>query len=257
VETGQPYEIEYRLRHHSGEYRWTLGRALPVRDEEGNIVRWVGTCTDIHEHKRIAEQNEILSRELSHRIKNIFAVLNGLIGISARQFPEIKAFARELQARVAALGRAHDYARPHSDESAPHAGPRTLSQLLYELLRPYQALEEGRLTIEGDDLPVDDRGATPLALMVHELATNSAKYGALSQPDGRVRITTALDNGLVVMTWEEADGPPVTVPERTGFGTRLTDTSIINQLGGSIEREWAPEGICVRVQVAAERLVRN
>jgi PAS domain S-box-containing protein len=73
LETGEPYEIEYRLRHRSGAYRWTLGRALPVRNENGEIVRWVGTCTDIDEQKSIAQQNELLSRELSHRIKNIFA----------------------------------------------------------------------------------------------------------------------------------------------------------------------------------------
>ena len=110
LETGEPYEIEYRLRHHSGVYRWTLGRALPIRGEDGTIVRWVGTCTDIDEQKRIAEQNQILSRELSHRIKNIFAVVNGLIGLSARQFPGMTGFAQKLQERVAALGRAQGLA---------------------------------------------------------------------------------------------------------------------------------------------------
>src|SRR4051794_6966746 len=145
--TGEPYEIEYRLRHHSGEYRWTLGRALPVRSESGEIVRWVGTCTDIHEQKRIAEHNQILSRELSHRIKNIFAVVNGLIGLSARQFPDIKRYAVQLQERVAALGRAHDFVRPHSEESARQEGPATLKALLNELLRPYPAFDDGRLIV--------------------------------------------------------------------------------------------------------------
>lgn len=257
LETGEPYEIEYRLRHHSGQYRWTLGRALPVRDEQGEIIRWVGTCTDIDEHKRTAEQNEILSRELSHRIKNIFAVINGLIGISARQFPEIKAFARQLQDRVAALGRAHDYVRPHSEESAPHSGPRTLRELLNQLLKPYSALDEGRLTIEGEDLAVDDRGATPIGLVFHELATNSSKYGALSSPDGTLAIRTRTDAGQVVITWEERGGPPVVPPSSTGFGTRLTDLSINDQLGGKITREWAPDGLKVRVEVAKARLSRG
>src|SRR5207237_2816420 len=94
LKTGEPYEIEYRLRHHSGEYRWTLGRALPVRDENGEIIRWVGTCTDIHEQKGIAQQNEILSRELSHRIKNIIAVVTALIVLSARQLRALQAHAR-------------------------------------------------------------------------------------------------------------------------------------------------------------------
>lgn len=258
LETGEPYEIEYRLRHRSGDYRWTLGRALPVRDEKGNIVRWVGTCTDIDEQKRIAEQNQILSRELSHRIKNIFAVVNGLIGLSARHFPEVTSLARQLQARVAALGRAHDFVRPHSEQSAPHQGPTTLQALLSELLSPYPALGEGRLTIAGDDVRVDDRGATPIGLVFHELATNASKYGALSTPDGRVLIEIMAAQGRVRLSWEEVDGPPISsVPQLSGFGSRLTEISIIQQLGGSLQREWAPMGLRVVIEVPEAALSRS
>lgn len=255
--TGEPYEIEYRLRHHSGEYRWTLGRALPVRGDDGAIIRWVGTCTDIHEHKRTAQLNAVLGRELSHRIKNIFAVISGIIGISARQFPELERLANQLQARVTALGRAHDYARPHSDESAPHSGPRLLSELLRQLMLPYPALDEGRLTIAGDELSIDDRGATPIGLAFHEFATNSMKYGALSVPSGRVHIDIAERDGHVTITWQETGGPNVTEPDQTGFGTQLTEIAIISQLGGTIERVWDPEGLQIRVDLLAERLSRK
>jgi PAS domain S-box-containing protein len=258
LETGEPYEIEYRLRHHSGDYRWTLGRALPVRDAAGQVVRWVGTCTDIDEQKRIAEQNEILSRELSHRIKNIFAVVNGLIGLSARQFPDVKMFARQLQARVAALGRAHDFVRPHSAESTPRSGPSTLKTLLAQLLSPYPALDERRLVIEGDDLPVDDRGATPIGLVFHELATNASKYGALSSPDGRVRVAATVQEGCVCVTWEEKGGPLIArAPDALGFGSRLTEISIVQQLRGTLHREWAPEGLSVRIELPAAALSRG
>ncbi|MCL6305248.1 PAS domain-containing protein, partial [Streptococcus agalactiae] len=81
--TGDPYQIEYRLRHRDGTYRWVLGRALPIRDGEGRITRWFGTCTDIHEQKLALEEREIVSQELSHRIKNIFAVVSGLISFAA------------------------------------------------------------------------------------------------------------------------------------------------------------------------------
>jgi PAS domain S-box-containing protein len=257
LETGEPYEIEYRLRHRSGDYRWTLGRALPVRDATGTIVRWVGTCTDIHEHKRTAEQNEILSRELSHRIKNIFAVVNGLIALSARQFPTIKPFAAQLQGRIASLGRAHDYVRPHSDRSAPHPGPQTLMVLLQQILSPYPALDEGRLIISGVDLPVDDRGATPIALVIHELATNSAKYGALSVAEGRVHLTTAVGDDVRIV-WQERGGPPVAgEPQEFGFGTRLSELSIEQQLGGHLVRHWDREGLTVEIEVAKNRLSRG
>ncbi|HET9429083.1 MAG TPA: PAS domain-containing protein [Allosphingosinicella sp.] len=258
LRTGEPYEIEYRLRHHSGEYRWTLGRALPVRNEAGDIVRWVGTCTDIDEHKRIAQHNQILSRELSHRIKNIFAVINGLIGLSARQFPEAKEFARRLQARIGALGRAHDYVRPHSEESAQQDGPSTLKTLLRQLMGPYPALDEGRLIIEGDDMPVDDRGATPVGLIFHELATNAAKYGALSRPEGKVRIASSVEGGQIRLTWQERDGPPIrSEPKLSGFGTRLTEISVVQQLGGTIQREWRPEGLLVCMTLPASALHRS
>lgn len=256
--TGEPYEIEYRLRHRSGEYRWTLGRALPVRDEEGAITRWIGTCTDIHANKQQAEQTELLSRELSHRIKNIFAVIAGLIGLSARRNPEVKGFARELTDRIAALGRAHEFARPHSDESRPHVEAITLHSMLGELFNPYRADGRERIRIAGEDTPIDDQGATPIALLFHELATNAAKYGALSTDDGEVLIDIALASDSVRIDWREAGGPPLAgPPTREGFGTQLAALSVSQQLGGTMEREWRPEGLFVRIDVPLGRLTRT
>ena len=255
--TGEPYEIEYRLRHRSGEYRWTLGRAMPMRDENGRIIRWIGSCTDIHDAKQHAAQNEILSRELSHRIKNIFAVIAGLIGLSARNDPAQKQFARRLQERVAALGRAHEFVRPHSSHSAPQRFPERLHGIIREILAPYPALAEGRILVEGDDVPVDDRSATPLALLVHELATNATKYGSLSVETGEVRLTTAAADGRLQLRWEESGGPEIAgPPEETGFGTMLSELSIVQQLGGTIEREWRPGGLAVTASVELARLVR-
>jgi PAS domain S-box-containing protein len=255
--TGEPYEIEYRLRHRSGDYRWTLGRALPVRDAKGQIVRWIGTCTDIDSSKRQAEQAEILSRELSHRIKNIFAVINGLIALSVSDAPEGQDFADRLQGRIAALGRAHEFVRPHSEVSAPIAGPITLVTLLRDILSPYPALDEGRLTIDGDDTNVDDRGATPIALIFHELATNAAKYGALSVPRGAVDIQISHNGEQTCIRWIESGGPPVTVPSHTGFGTQLTDLSVVHQLGGTIERHWVTVGLAVEIAIPNGRIARG
>jgi PAS domain S-box-containing protein len=256
--TGEPYEIEYRLRHHSGAYRWTLGRALPVRNADGEIVRWIGTCTDIDAAKKAAEQNELLNRELAHRIKNIFAVVSGLIGISSRHDPTIRPYAKSLQERIAALGRAHEFARPHSDASRPALGGTTLKGLLQELFRPYPAFDAGDIRISGDDTTVDDRGATPIAMLFHELATNAAKYGALSAEAGRIGVDVSVSDGTVRIVWQEDGGPPVDgEPQQVGFGTRLAQLSVEQQLGGKLERFWRRGGLRVEVTVLAERLHRT
>ncbi len=257
--TGETYDVEYRLRHHSGVYRWTIGRALPVRDGSGRIVRWIGTCTDIDDAKRTAEQNELLSRELSHRIKNIFQVVTGLISLSARRAgPEVKAFASELRDRVGALGRAHEFARPHSEESRPVFRDTSLHGMLHELFAAYPARDEGRIAVTGVDTPVDDRGATPLALLIHELATNAVKYGALSNMVGRIAIHIEDRGEALAISWRESDGPRIPgVPERTGFGTRLVELSIGQQLGGTVTRRWNPEGLEVDIDVLKRRLSRE
>ena len=256
--TGEQYEIEYRLRHHSGEYRWVLGRAQPVRNDKGDIIRWFGTCTDIHDTKKAAEYVELLSQELSHRIKNIFAIIQSLVGLSGRRAPESAAFAKDLQARIAALGRAHDLARPHSDQSRPHRGGVTLHMLAAEILKPYLAMDDGRITISGADVSVDDAAATPFALILHELATNAKKYGALSDTQGHVHIFTSCDGEHCQLIWAEMGGPVVMgEPATTGFGTKLVLASAQSHLNGTIERDWDAGGLVVTVTCPRSSLVRS
>jgi PAS domain S-box-containing protein len=256
--TGEPYEIEYRLRHHSGEYRWTLGQAMPMRGSDGKIVRWIGTCTDINAAKRQTEQIEVLSRELSHRIKNIFAVIGSLISMSARQAPEHRDFAQRIRQRIGALGRAHEFVRPHSDESRRPGVDTTFHALVREILSPYPAYDAGRIEISGEDEPVDDRSATPLALLIHELATNATKYGSLSNERGQVRIATNVRGDEYVLEWSEVGGPPISAePKTTGFGTTLTEISIRDQLGGELSRKWDETGLKVLVSVPCANLRRQ
>ncbi len=257
LETGEPYEIEYRLRHHSGQYRWTLGRALPVRGAEGQITRWIGTCTDIDEQKRIAEDNALLSRELSHRIKNIFAIISGLINLTRQVAKGPQPELGELAQRVAALGRAHEFAQPHSDQSAPKAPTGTLRGLISQIVEPYQFRHIDRIVISGDDVAIDDRGATPVALVIHELATNAAKYGALLTEKGQVTVDTVRVGDDLTITWTERNGPYLAgAPTVTGFGTRLAELSVERQLGGKIDYRWDPEGLQVRLSLKCSRLHR-
>jgi len=255
--TGDPYEIEYRLRHADGTWRWVLGRALPIRDGEGAITRWFGTCTDIHEQKLALEEREVISQELSHRIKNIFSVIAGLVTFSARGRPEFAGIAADLRDRITALGRAHDFVRPHSAHSQPVHRQDSLKGLLGELFAPYQEIGAARLAVEGDDVMIDDRSATPLALLFHELATNASKYGALSVPDGRVVVTTARDGDALLLHWIEQGGPPVAQPPQTGgFGTQLIELSAVRQLGGKVERDWRPEGLQVTISTPHAAMMR-
>ena len=257
LDTGKPYQIEYRLRRHDGQYRWTLGRALAVRDEQGAIVRWFGTCTDIHEQKEASEEREIIAQELSHRIKNIFAVIAGLIAFSARANPGFKQIADDLRARVTALGRAHDFVRPHSAQSRPVAAPSSLHGLLGELFAAYQPLDGVRIMVQGGDVEIDDRSATPIALLFHELATNATKYGALVSDTGMVTIDIRDEPGRIVMDWQERGGPPVTAPVRSGFGSQLIELSAVRQLGGTVDQRWDRDGLAFTVAIPKSALSRG
>jgi PAS domain S-box-containing protein len=258
LETGEPYQIEYRLRRADGAYRWTLGRALPLRDESEKIVRWFGTCTDIHEQKEASEEREIIAQELSHRIKNIFAVISGLVGFAARANPGMKGIAEDLRERITALGRAHDFVRPHSAQSRPAAAQNSLHGLLDELFRPYQAADAPRITISGADVEIDDRSATPLALLFHELATNATKYGALVNANGRIDITIAPRDAGIELVWAESGGPAVSGPgSAPGFGSQLMEMSAVRQLGGALVRDWRPEGLVVNVAIPRSAFSRR
>ena len=255
--TGDPYEIEYRLRNAQGDYRWTLGRALPMRDAGGRIIRWFGTCTDIHEQKLLFEQREIVSQELSHRIKNIFAVIGGLMSLSSKAHPQIADHAAELRARIMALGKAHDFVRPHSARSKPERDQTSLQGLLSALLSAYQLQSNLRIKITGVDAEIDDRSATPLALIFHELATNAAKYGALSSADGHINVDIAAAEDDVRIVWKEAGGPHIEVaPSTEGFGTRLIDLSITNQLRGRLSYAWHRAGLMVTVLIPRSSMTR-
>ncbi len=257
LQTGEPYQIEYRLRRHDGQYRWTLGRALPIRDDAGAIVRWFGTCTDIHEQKEASQEREIIAQELSHRIKNIFAVISGLISFSARGNPAFADVAADLRGRVTALGRAHDFVRPHSAQSRPTAAPSSLHGLLSELFLPYQPQEGARILVDGEDVRIDDRSATPIALLFHELATNTTKYGALANDHGTVTVAIRSDADRLLLDWREHGGAPVSAPEKTGFGSQLIELSAVRQLGGSVTRDWNPEGLRVEIAIPKSALSRS
>jgi len=257
LQTGEPYRIEYRLKHHSGEYRWVLGQALPIRDVAGEIVRWIGTCTNIHDAKLAAEEREVVAQELSHRIKNIFAVIGGIVALAARTYPEAAGLATELRARIISLGKTHDFVRPHSSASNHRQNPTSLRQLIGELMSPYRLAGDDRIEITGDDAVIDEGAATPLALIFHELGTNAAKYGALSKAGGGVAIDIATGDETCRVTWREIGGTPGPLSDKQGFGSRLMSLSVEGQLKGKLTRRWEPDGLVAEIELPLAALSRK
>ena len=180
-------------------------------------------------------------------------MLTGIISLSARGQPEIKPFADQLRQRIYALAEAHDFVRPHS----PGESHTSLRALISRLLTPYAQDGQPRFEFLGDDAEIDEAAATPLALLMHELATNAAKYGALSTPEGRIVLTGARHEDRYHLSWKEVGGPSVAagdLPE--GFGSRLIALSVEGQLRGKIERIWEPDGLRVEAVLPLEALRR-
>jgi PAS domain S-box-containing protein len=251
LESGEIYEIEHRIRRHDGEYRWMMARAVPVNGPDGRPVRWFGTAVDVHDAHVLSESRDLLARELSHRIKNIFAVVASLISLSMRKRPEFREFGEELIDTIRALGRAHDYVRPAGGERRA-----SLHGMLDDLFGPYRIGGAARVSVHGDDARIAARAATPLALVFHELATNSAKYGALASEDGTIDLAIADRGDTMLLRWVERGVPGPQREQPAGFGSKLVEMSVTGQLGGSWQRRFEPDGLICELVVSKAAIAR-
>lgn len=201
------------------------------------------------------ESLQLVSQELSHRIQNIFAVISGMVSLSVREHPAAAAYAEDLLARVRALGSAHELVRPHSPDSRQAIHETTFGALLNVLFLAYRADGAERIVISGDDIRLQPAAATPVALLFHELATNSLKYGALSRADGAVTVHATRSGADMEIVWTESGGPPLSeAPRHSGFGSRLITMSVEQQLRGAVGQEWLADGLRVTVSVPARSL---
>jgi PAS domain S-box-containing protein len=256
--TGKPIaniELEGEMPHVPGLRRAWVEQFYPIKDDAGAVIGIGVVCEDVTEHRRAERARDLLSRELSHRIKNLFAVISSIVRLSARGNEAVQSFAKVIGGRIEALGRAHDYVRPigsEHDGAVPSA--RRLHDLMKTILEPWA--EDGtRILVTGDDPTIGSASATALALAIHECATNAVKYGALSASEGRVEIACRLASDALEIVWRERGGPPIDHPPiREGFGTTLARRSIAGELGGTIGAQWAPEGLTLRISAPAERL---
>ncbi len=230
---GEEWEDLFPLRSASGEWRWFLSRAKPIRDENGDIVYWFGTNTDITEQREQSEQIALLLREVNHRSKNMLAKVQALARSSIEGDPEL---VKRFEERVGSLAVNQDILVRRDWREVP----------VEELVRLQLKFMSGairQIEIGGPDCALIPRAAEIIGMALHELATNSLKYGALSVPKGRVRISWHYNERQFSIAWLESDGPPVKAPSRRGFGSQLIDDIPRRGLDGEVSYTFARDGI--------------
>jgi two-component system CheB/CheR fusion protein len=237
------YDQEFRIPLADGSVRWLkgVGRLL---DRPNGKPRMLGLNYDITFEIEAKENQQLLVREMNHRVKNLFAVVASLINTTAKRATDVGEYAVALRERVNALGRAYELT-----QNRAFLAEVRLEALLSKILAPHTS--SGTLTMEGPPLDVPVDAITPISLIVHELATNAVKYGGLSGPDTSLTISWQSQEGdLVALGWDEHGPAPAKAPpeDHGGFGTRLIDASI-RQLRGSIERRWLEEGLKVSMTI--------
>lgn len=241
-ETGEPWEDTFPLKSKDGEYRWFLSRTVPIRDSDGNIIRWFGTNTDVTEQKRLEERQALLMREIDHRAKNVLAVAQSVVSLTRAE--TVEGYKEAVEGRIGSLTRAHSLLAASRWDGA------NLHALLQEETEPFNSGDECRVTLKGDNVLLAPDAAQSLALIFHELATNAAKYGALSHQGGQLDVTWTSERDAVHICWRESGGQAVAAPEQTGFGTRLLERIIAGAAGGTLKRTWHETGLQVDIEIA-------
>jgi two-component sensor histidine kinase len=200
------------------------------------------------EERRQAEaRQELLIHELNHRVKNTLATVQALARQTARGADSVPAFTAAFEARLLAMSQTHMLL------TASQWSTTGLRRILELELAPYASGRPERIHLDGPEVGLAPRIAVPLGMTVHELATNAAKYGALSVPEGRVVVRWTLADGLLRLSWQESGGPAVAAPERTGFGTRLIRTSVERELAGTVALDFLSDGLLCRLTLPLER----
>lgn len=248
-----PYEIDFRIMI-GDELKWISARG---QGEDAGMVKRImfGIFIDVTGRKQAEEGRELLAGEMSHRVKNLLAIASGLTAITSRSTTTSTDMAHELTLRLTALGRAHDLVRPVPGQT--EAASVLLGDLLTVLLAPYNDLGafSGRIRVSVPRMRVGESATNILAMVVHELATNSLKHGALSIDTGILDVSCSAHDEAVTIIWTESGGPKVKPPTGSGgYGSKLVERSVIGHLRGSIGYDWAEGGVVVTLKVNPERL---
>jgi PAS domain S-box-containing protein len=249
VSPGNPaYSAIFRFLHPDGHVVWLEETAEGEFDAGGRFVRLKGVTRDVSERKRAEERQSLLVAELDHRVKNVLACVSAVAQRGREGSPSIVEFLRELDGRILSMANAHALL-----SRGRWLGVH-LADLVHRELAPW--VGEGNAIVEGPDIVLTADATQSLAMVLHELATNAAKYGALSTPSGHVcvrwdrQVNGNTSAGLVV-EWRELDGPPIAAPSRPGYGTSVIEDLIPYELGGAVDLSFAADGVRCRIAIPA------
>lgn len=244
------WQAEFRAMQPDGGVVWLSARGNVVaesdaEDDPGQASgpAMVGVMWDISLRKQAEQRQQLLVAELDHRVKNVLTVVQSIAALSMRHVDTLAAFQASFTGRLHALSLAHDALARRRWEGVD------LASLITATLAPYDL---ARVTIAVPALVLPAAQAQPLALALHELATNAAKHGALASPTGRLALAGTITDGRLTLVWSETGGPPVWRPERQGFGTALITHMLPQQTGGEVLMDWRPSGLVCRMVIPQE-----
>ncbi len=235
------YEVEYRVKQLDGSWRWLSAWGQVEFEGEGaerKPVAIAGASRDLTELKRAAELQRMLINELNHRVKNSLATVQSITVQTLRAATDLQTAREAIDQRICSLARAHDLLTARNWSGAD------LTDVAARAMEPFAA---DRFSIDGPSVDVSPQHALALSMALHELATNAAKYGALSPAGGCAALGWRIEGGKLCLRWAESGGPPVAQPSRRGFGTRLLEQGLMRELGGQTLMRYHPEGVVCEI----------
>jgi len=247
AEGTRTHQTEFRVLRPNGEVRWCIGTAAATVDPAGKVVRVSGVTIDITDRKEADERQVLLAREVDHRARNALAVIQSIIRLTRAK--DVDSYVEAIEGRIKALARAHTLL----SDSRWHGAD--LATLVAEELAPYRAGD--RINFSGPDISLQPATAQGLALALHELATNAAKHGALSAPNGKIVLNWQLREDGLILHWTENGGPLISQPSSRSFGLKVIVASIEQQLGGKSAFDWNTKGLRCEFFIPRSELTKS
>jgi PAS domain S-box-containing protein len=248
IATGQPRRAEVMLND-GPTLRWQDLHIEPLNNEAGAIVGVTCAAIDITERKESEAHLRLLLRELTHRSKNLLAVIQAMARQTARHAGSVDGFLNQFAARLQALAASHDLLVRESWYGA------SLRELIQSQLAAYVNDAQAQVKVDGPPIALKPEVAQNLGLALHELAVNAAKFGSLSVPGGLVSITWALRDGVLALEWRERSGPKVKVRRKKGFGSIVIERNLVRALDAKVDVNYHPDGLVCHIVIPVSQLL--